>query len=440
MHQNFLNVKNNFFLVLIAVFLIFSCQKQKDNVSLYNSGVGFDGISLMDSLTLKTYSIKEDSLKTDSVTYSSIGKINESDFGNYSSNTFFDLNLDKVGNVISDKTLDSVVLFIQYTSNISHYGDLETIHQIDVVELQEKLTNSKKYSNSNINYNPTPIGSFVGKLNTKDSISIRNLGDIARIPATMKIKMSSDFANKIFNANATNLASQENFKTFLNGIGLIVKTNVAINSGSIVTLNLKASNTRLRVYFNGDQQSDFVFTDDNKKLSIYEVNNQSNQLTIQRNGTFNFDTGYVQSLTGSKLKIEIPFLFSILSANKILSISKAELIIRPVQNTFNSTFPLPKRLLLGQPNPTTKANAGIIDWFSPFFGGDLINNSYTFNITRHIQSIYTDKANKNIDNNKGFYLYIPSDNPSAPSRIYVDTRKGIKNAGIEFKLYFNQLN
>jgi hypothetical protein len=147
-------------------------------------------------------------------------------------------------------------------------------------------------------------------------------------------------------------------------------------------------------------------------------------------------------MTGAKLFIKIPYLFGIIKNKaKKISVGKAEIFIRPVSGTYNSPFSLPARLLLLQPNPDNNLNAGIIDLAEPFYGGSYnsVNNEYKFNITRHIQSLFSDYQLRGINNNRGLFLITPSDYPIAPSRMQVDTRKGIAKAGIEFKLIFTEL-
>ena len=181
-----------------------------------------------------------------------------------------------------------------------------------------------------------------------------------------------------------------------------------------------------------------------------DFRNQNAEITKQKTASkkANFDTTFLQSMTGAKTRISIPYLFNIVRKNKDnqtipISIAKAELIIRPVAGSYGSTTPLPARLLLLKPDATTGLNASILDAFEPFYGGayNATLNGYKFNITRHIQNLFIDYQRQpyGIDNNKGLFLIIPTDNPIAPSRMMVDTRKRISNAGIEFKLYYSEL-
>ena len=443
-------MKYSFLISFILIgFFFTSCKKKADNVFLVNEGtVGFDGNGYTDSFTILTSTIREDSLKTDSLSNNLIGVINDPFFGNYHARSFFQFNLPELGKVISSGTLDSVVLFMQYTSKTAYYGDLNSELSLNVYELNTALSASNAaYSNQNYGYLATPIGSYTGKLKVNDSIKIRDLAKKVTIAPTLAIKLSASFANKLFNATSTDLASQTAFLDLFKGLVIVPNTSPVSGNGAMAAVNMYAAFSKIRVYYNDTMQSDFKVLDDSRRFSQYYVSNQNSEITKQKAAgkKANFDTTFLQSMTGAKTRISIPYLLKI-AKNKSISVAKAEIIIRPVAGSYGTTTPLPARLLLLQPHPTTGLNAGIIDAlaFEPFYGGayNATLNGYKFNITRHIQNLFIDYQRYGKDNNNGLFLIIPTDNPIAPSRMMVDTRKIKKfpeNPGIEFKLYYSEL-
>jgi hypothetical protein len=432
-------------LLTLTIVFLFSCKKQDNNVFLTNEGtLGFDGYSYNDSLTLLTKTVREDSIKTDSLSHNLIGIINDQTFGKYEAISFFQFKIPQLDKVISTETLDSAVLFIQFTSKTAYYGDLNSSTSFKVYELSEAMNSSVSHSNQSYTYNPTEVGSFVGKFQLEDSVPIMELGKPIKMAPGISIKLSSALASKLFNASSANLSSQENFLQFFNGLAIVPDANPSSGSGVIAALNMRGTFSKLRIYYNDSLQSDLAVIDGARRHTQYIINNQSAAITNQKSSakTANFDSTFIQSMVGAKTHIQIPYLFStITSSSKKISIGKAELIIRPIAGTFSSPFDLPDRLLLLQPNPDNNLNAGIIDLLEPFYGGDYdaTNNEYRFNTTRHIQSLYTDYQLNGIDNNRGLFLLAPSDFPIAPSRMFVDTRKGIPNQGIEFKLIYTEL-
>ncbi len=433
------------FIFICSLFVFTSCKKQSDNLFLANEGtLGFDGYSFTESLDMLTSTVREDSLKSDSLSHNLIGVINDAEFGRYEASSFFQFKLPQVDKVISSQTLDSVVLFIQYTSSIAYYGNLNSELSFKVYELSESMNSTVTHSNQTYTYNPTPVGSFTGKVKLTDSLQITELGKRVKVSPGISIKLSTAMAQKLFNASATDLKSSDNFLQYFKGLAIVPDQTPSIGSGVIAAVNLRGAFTKLRVYYNDSLQSDFTVIDNAKRFTQYKVTGQSNLIKNQKSASSiaNFDTTFVQAMTGAKTKIQFPNLFSIItSSSKKISIGKAEIILRPVAGSFNNFFTLPTRLLLLHPDPTTNLNAGIIDLIEPFYGGkyNSITNEYRFNITRHIQSIFTDYQLHGKNSNNGLFIIAPSDNPIAPSRIVLDTRKHIANAGIEFKLVYTEL-
>jgi hypothetical protein len=375
-----------------------------------------------------------------------VGVINDATFGKYKASSFFQLRLPESKAVISSQKLDSAVLILQFTSPTAYYGDLNSIMSLDIVEVNEVMSTSKAYSTQDYSYDPTPIGTFTGKfkLTSGDSMTIKDLGKNVKIAPSIVIKLSTAFATKLFNANSTQLTSSDNFVQYIKGIGIIPTSNPSVGSGAIAALNMLGTFARVRLYYNDTLQSDFKVQNESRRFTKYEISSQGAEILKQKSASANanFDTTYAQAMTGAKTLIKIPHLFGIVKNNgKKISVGKAEIIVRPVAGTFSSPFTLPARVLILQPDATTKRNAGILDLLEPFYGGDYnsAKNEYRVNVTRHIQSLFSDYQLKGVNNNRGLYLTIPSDFPIAPSRIFFDMRKGITNAGIEFKLIYTEL-
>ncbi len=437
------------FSLLFCFIAISSCKKRNDNVYLANEGtIGFDGYSYADTFfKLLTCTIREDSIKTDSLSHNLVGVINDAVFGKYEAASFFQFKLPQLNNVISNLQLDSAVLIMQYTSPTAYYGDLNSNMAFDIVEVNEMMSSSVSHSTQNYNYDVTPIGSFSGKFRPSDSIYIRELGKMVRIAPSISIKLSTAFATKLFNAGSSDLSTQENFVQYFKGLGMVPTANPSFGSGVIAAFNMYGVFSKIRIYYDDTMQSDFLVHNDSRRFTQYKVSNQSPEITKQKSASSsslaNFDTTYAQAMTGAKTRIMIPNLFGLIDkkTNKKISIGKAEIIIRPMAGTFASPFTVPTRMLILQPDAITNRNAGIFDLFEPFYGGDYnaSKNEYRFNITRHIQSLFTDYQLRGKDNNRGLFLTIPTDFPIAPSRIMVDMRKGIPNTGIEFKLTYIEL-
>lgn len=432
-------------LSLLSVVFFSACKKQSDNVFLTNEGtIGFDGYSFTDSLSLWTSTVREDSLKTDSLSHNLLGVINDPVLGRSEAASFFQFKLPQLNKVIRTETLDSAVLIIQFTSATAYYGDLNAATSFKVYELTEDMKGTVTHSNQGYSYDALkPVGSFSGKLRLSDSLSITELGNTVKVAPGIAIRLSAEFAQRLFDADNNQLSSSDNFLQYIKGLAIVPDANPAIGSGVIAAINMQGTFSKIRVHYNGNLQSDFRVIDGARRFTRYTVNGQSSEVMRQKaNPKSNFDTVFVQAMAGAKTHIRIPHLFGVIQNNqKKISVGKAELIIRPLAGSYASPFTLPSRLLLLQPNPENNLNAGIIDLLEPFYGGsyNAVSNEYRFNITRHIQSLFSDYQLRGKNSNLGFFLITPSDFPIAPARMVVDARKKISNSGVEFKLVYTEL-
>jgi len=433
------------FWTVIALVVFSACKKYNDNIYLNNDGTqGFDGYTFSDSLKISSKTVREDSLKTDSLSQNLVGVLNDPIFGVYQASTFCEFKLPQIDKVISTETLDSVVLMLQYTSTSAYYGDLNSPLSFKVYELNQNMSSSVSHSNQTLTYNSTPIAAFTGQVKLSDSIYITELGKQVKAAPGISLKLSNAAAQKLFNATLNDLHSNDNFLQFFKGIAIVPDQTPAVGSGVIPAFNLRGGFTKIRIYYNDSLQSDFKVIDNAKRFSEYQTSNSNAVIAKQKSAAAatDFDTTYVQAMAGAKTWVQFPNLFSIISnPAKKVAIGKAELVVRPLAGTFSSPFSLPSRLLIVQPDASNGLNAPILDAFEPFYGGkyNSLNNTYTFNITRHIQSVLTDYQVNGKNSNKGLYIIVPSDLPIAPSRIVIDSRKRLQNEGIQLKLIYTEL-
>jgi len=94
------------FWTVIALVVFSACKKYNDNIYLNNDGTqGFDGYTFSDSLKISSKTVREDSLKTDSLSQNLVGVLNDPIFGVYRASTFCEFKLPQIDKVISTETL-----------------------------------------------------------------------------------------------------------------------------------------------------------------------------------------------------------------------------------------------------------------------------------------------------------------------------------------------
>lgn len=437
-------IMNNYRKPLIAILgafiLLSACKKKSDNLVLPDQ-LGTDQVEpSTDSMLVTTSSIAEDSFETDQLPYQLLGSMHDPNYGRsksevYSQFTITNLspNLNAVGN-----TLDSAVLTIRFTSATAFYGNLATVQDFTVHQLTEDFpaSGNRIFSTQKLAFDPTPIGSFNGIINLTDSTTVRQGNQLVKVAPCFRVKLSVAFANSLFNAPSATYDNDANFKTFFKGIVIKANTSHTASEGSVFALIVDDNLSKIAVHYNDSLQYNLNMKS-SRKFTNYEIVDQNSDITNQHlNSSQDYTTVYAQSLTGSKIKVTIPNLID-LAKDRTYVVHKAELIVRPKSGTFSTTYPLPQRLLVLQPDDSGKSIA-IPDLFSGKFNGALRNtNEYVLNITDFIQFQLSNYKNTGILRNV-LHIVIPNSDPITPSRLTVDANKSPGQRKFALRIIFSE--
>ncbi len=426
-------IKNLIFIGCFIIIATFSACKKDTNtlgVDFINPDSTF-GTSYK-SFLLTGYTTKMDSLPTYNQSLYMLGSINDPVFGiskatiltSYSiPNNAASFSFGSVG-----LQIDSVVLQLRIGNDTTYAGDINSPHTIKVYELSSRLIgDSIYYSNRPYVASTTVVGEFNDRFRPTDSIYNTYVNTTAVIPPCIRIKLSDDFKSKLQNAGTLNSSTfYDNFK----GFALVDESNFAINQGSIAYINLNSIYTNVVVYYKNDTtnlRAEFPIYTSNPKYNHYETNSTGfNQPMF--NGTPR-DTGYLQAMAGTKLRVFIPpsIIDSLASTlGTQLAIQKAELVIDAYNGLDNNTFKLPNQLaLLG----TDSAGNSILiqDMFSEgslYLGGNIYNNQYRFNIARELNKIISTRK-KGGNSHFGFNIIVP--NSTSGSVFQTSARRAVLN-------------
>ncbi len=402
-------------------------------------------LSILDSFTLNSYTVREDSVKTTNLDYSLLGVIEDPVFGKSEAAIYAQVLLASSAiNFGSNPQLDSVVL---YLNRIGEYGNISSPLNILVHELDEDLVDGEAYYSNR-------------------SLAVKSLGLGGRqvIPAneddTIAIRLSNKFGNDLLDeSGGSNLANTDAFLTFFKGIKIAAmlfsddnnNTNFKTAAftqdeakGSILYLNLESSGSKITLFYTNDgqsQQVDFVITSNSITFNQYQ-HDYTNSLSGQFIGDLSTDGDslvFITSMQGTKGFIELPDLSML-----------GDVLINKAAVSFTQVFPLGQDTTLTPPDEMILikvADDGSNDFSLPdiFEGADHyggfksleINNEgelvahYEFNIARHVQQVINNEVADN-----GLYLL------SAPSALIAD--KVVLGGGthsrsnIEFKLIYTQ--
>ncbi|MCW3105098.1 MAG: hypothetical protein JWO09_3538 [Bacteroidetes bacterium] len=395
-----------FFLTSLTALLASACNE--------SSMVGLDvqpagdllNVGWQDSTTLVTSTVKEDSLHTDgSIIIGAdalLGTYLDPVFGKTSAAIYTQLRLPANNpNFGTSPVCDSVVLSLTYASDF--YGKKERkVQRVNVYQLLGGLSLSNNYySNNSLSYNS---GNDLanGHLFTPRPIDkVVVMGDTLK--PHLRIPLEQNFGQVILNSPSSgSLSSNTAFQNFIKGFYITSDvTSSASGDGNILHFKLADAQTKLTIYYhnsnatNNDSLKYDISLSSVPRFSAFEHYNYagaysylSSQLTSAGTDTALF----VQSLAGTKVKIEFPYLLHWNDSGKI-AINKAELVIKV--DTSNplyqlDTFAAPTRLVLFGIT-STNTNYAVPDAYeaNETFDGsyNAANKEYRFNIDRYVQQV-----------------------------------------------------
>jgi hypothetical protein len=241
----------------------------------------------------------------------------------------------------------------------------------------------------------------------------------------------------------------------LNGIALIPNTSgLGSDDGSFIAIDKFSDDSKLILYYNGGLRKEFEINSESQNLSTYQITNRNASIVNQFNTPgVHYNETYIQSMAGCKTKIEIPHLLDLVQDGKGIIINEASLEVTVQSNSASTDFPAPERLLLLRPSEEDSSNAFILDLIDVLFppssswvgftnyGGsyDASTTTYSFGINRHLQTLLDTYLNSGEDNNRGFYLIIPSDAPLTPSRLILNNDNSGSVRNIQLKVTYTKL-
>lgn len=374
---------------------------------------GFDdgglSINAVDTFSIVTSVVKEDSLRTDLSIYNLLGIYHDPIFGPTSSDIFTQITLTGVNvDFGATPTLDSAVLTMEYQE---FYGDTSTSMSINVYELDAPLSKDDSYySNSRTAYKPTAIGALTFKPKLNDSIYV--VFDSTNIAPHIRIRLDNTFGQKLLDASASGssneMTNNADFTAFMNGLYITTADSVSNTSlnpeeGSILSLNMNSGLSTLTLYYNDTSKYNFTINSAGVTYSRFDHNYTGTDIEAHLTNSPTKDTTvtYVSTLSGIKTKIDIPYIKNLISDGNV-AINKAELIVT-LENGTEGNFdsPLESLSLVGIDED------GLIYFLPDFYEGldyyggdyDLTTKTYSFNIARYISSLTNGSGE-----NYGMYL------------------------------------
>lgn len=441
-------------LPVVVILLISACRKADEPLRLSPDGGRVDGI-VADNLSLIGYTIEEDSVKVDSLTSNLLGAMNDPGFGKSEATLVTQVQIPEInidfGGIESP---DSIVLSIAYKHNSRPYGNMTSPQTITVFRLEEDLVASKSYYSGYNFQKGAQLGQWTGVFNTEDSVYYMMNGEMRRDVPQMRINLSAAFGQEFFDADPTVYTGKSAFLDFLKGFILQPDAaSMAAGDGMIAEMDLTSTASKLTIYYGDSLSKSFPVTPESERINTYAQSDRKSEIQAQIDQPgVNYAELFVQAMAGTKVKIDLPDIFDLVADGRVM-INEARITLPVKSGTVTEDYDAPPRLLLLQPSEKDGSNAFIldlIDQIAPLspswigfgnYGGiyDEANEQYVFRFTRHLQDLLDAYYIDGEDNNRGFYIVIPSDNPVTPARVILDNDTTGSGRAIELKITYTKL-
>ena len=395
--------------LLISLFILSSCQNT-DSIGLdVDPSTAVTG-TFTDTITLVSFTAKDDTMVTNTLSKYPLGHFIDPIFGKTTANIAMSLTMDPPGlSFGTSPVLDSAVLVLYYAKEF--YGDSTSNFQVDVHQLNNPLSTSVQYYNTQPqSYASTVIGSKRLRFSIKDSVRINEIvtgkpDKTVSKPPQMRIPINSNFVTTNFlNASTTTLSSNDLLNKSVKGFYLTINKAQSTGPGGIAFFNLTDS-SKLEIYYKSQNgaTTDTVlhkFPIVNNTLPViadFKHDYTGTARPANLNSTSQQNITYVQGLAGLRTKIRFPHIEKLKNLGNI-TINKAELIVSVIGRS--DGFKPASRLIMYRtdiasqrqfiPDFSTEAAFSLTD---VDFGGfyDSSKNQYKFQITSYIQDILKGK-------------------------------------------------
>ena len=399
-------------LLSIFVFLILSissCYKPAGEIgAVIQPQNSLLDVSWTDTAMVYAYSVPDDTVRTDGLSTTLLGSMMDPTFGLTTAGFYSQFMLENAGHRFGDNPqVDSLVLQIRYTGD--SYGDTTTYQTLSVYQMEESIYLDSTYtSDINIPVFPTDYANFTYRPKPHDSIVVGE----DTVSAALRINLtnvSPDLANYLINIDTTLMDSNDLFIDYFKG--LYVTAAPASSGGALVNFDLFSNRTVLQLYYSNDEEDSLRFEYPISVITQYASKYEHDfttgspdfvQQVVQEDTTLGSNKFYVQGTAGVASVIKFPNMSSWRDLGAI-AFNEAKLVLPG--NSADTLFEPPIKLALAVIEDDGTYGYLPDDGGSDlYFGGEYkaSTRSYTFRITRYLQSLIDDPT----ASNNGLYLIV----------------------------------
>lgn len=414
-------------LLVLAVSLFISACKESDTLggNLLPNG-DQSQFKTSSKFNLISFSVKEDSVKSDDLSLSLFGSYVDPVFGKSTASflTQFVSSSNQL-NFGLNPVIDSVVLSMNYAG---YYGKIDKLYGSQKVRIYKVSKNIIKDSSYYSAQNPLKYATEADFIS--EHIFLPDpTGKYQTGSPMQKFNLPLSFGQNILDNQIT--INTGGFLNFFKGLYFKpVNSNQTSGSGSILTFNLvnSAAPSKITLYFHNSsvtqqQQFDLLINSDCSRINFFQherngipaIQNQLNDTTQGKTQIF------IQNMAGLSGKIWFSNLESWKDSMPMV-ISKAELVI-PIETSLIDIYGIQSRLLLVEKGSDGQyISIPDFDLGDNYFNGNInaSNNTYKFNVASYLQEIISGKREQ-----KGLYL-VPTASAIGANRVVLKGSNYIK--------------
>jgi Domain of unknown function (DUF4270) len=417
---------------------ISSCEKATINIG--NDFIANTPTSLVftDTLTTHISTIYVDSFATSAPPALLVGNYIDPLFGAVSSRSFLQVGLPTSTSIPAGSIYDSTEIILKFNKKY-YYGDTTKPYTVTVNQLASPISfppnQNTFYNKDSLSYNPATL--------VLGSTQLPNIRP--SILDTLAITLNGDTTGKdLFDKCVTGAVEIQNNPAFLNYFkGLAISGN---SSNSLV--GAFNDTVQMRLYYHTPGGSNYTYLSFTFINPFYEFNN----ISVNRTGTAiaalsstnkvlpssaTGNAGYDQYITGSMVKISFPYLQNLLQLPNFVKIIKAQLLVKPVQNSFSGVYQLPPQLILAQTDVTNFIGQEIPGGQTGNLFIDYLNGTatgYTYDITGYLQNQILIPDQNNI---YGYgLLVLPPNETDIINRVVIGDIKQTQNYATLVQIYY----
>jgi len=405
--------------LLISLFILTGCENPSKVGLDVDPGDQIYG-ELIDTLSIRAVTIKEDSILTRGLFQIPFGYFNDPIIGESSANIQFAVQNVAAGDsrIPTDASIDSAIMVINY--GYDFFGDsLNSAMKIEVKQLSTPYEIGKNYpNNASWAVSPALYGEkTLTKYAYRDSVLIRTVindrDTSVRVAPQIRIPMDAAKIKSLFDGNidSSQFAQHDYYHNRVKGFQISVNKAAQTGIGGLIHLAIDAQSNGLMVYYKTPdttkQKTKFYSISSGNAASAIMHTYSADIQTQLANPNGNYATVYTQSPAGLRVKLSLPTLSNLKTENLI--INKAELVIYSDEEATGTVFTrqaprltLYREDIAGQRTPVpdgdTREQVRDPRSFGLAFGGryDTSKKRYVFSLTSYIQDLLLGKISNNV--------------------------------------------